>query len=286
VLGGAAGLVLLKGAIIAPLARLSGLRWGPALLTALLTGPGGEFGFVIIALAAERGLIGPAPASNAVILAALTMSAIPVLFGAGQALARRRAGKPGEPAAEAIPDATIPRVIIAGFGRVGETVAAMLDAHGVSYVAIDSDADRVADLRRRGRSVYWGDITSLDLLRRLHLETARALVVTIDDRLAADELVSAARAERDDLLIVVRAHDGTHAAHLYAVGATDAVPETIEASLQLSEAVLVDLGVPMGPVIASIHEKRAALQADIRAMAPAARIRPLGRRLRDARPPG
>jgi monovalent cation:H+ antiporter-2, CPA2 family len=94
--------------------------------------------------------------------------------------------------------------------------------------------------------------------------------------------VAGARAERSDLLIVARARDAGHAAHLYRIGASDAVPETIEASLQLSEAVLVDLGVAMGPVIASIHEKRASLQAAIKAMAPDAAVRTLGRRrLRD-----
>jgi monovalent cation:H+ antiporter-2, CPA2 family len=116
----------------------------------------------------------------------------------------------------------------------------------------------------------------------VHLDTALAVVVTLDDTAVADQLVAAARAERADLLIVARARDAAHAAHLYRVGASDAVPETIEASLQLSEAVLVDVGVAMGPVIASIHEKRAALQTAIKAMAPDAQVRPLGhRRLRD-----
>jgi CPA2 family monovalent cation:H+ antiporter-2 len=230
-------------------------------------------------------MIARVPAGFTVIVAAVTMSAIPILFSLGRALVRRVAATVPDDFIEPVPDDTVPRVIIAGYGRVGETVASMLETHGVGYVAIDSDPDRVADLRRRGRPVYWGDITRVELLRRLHLESARALVVTIDDRVAVDGLVKAARGERPDLLIVARAHDGVHAAHLYGVGATDAVPETIEASLQLSEAVLVDLGVPMGPVIASIHEKRAALQAEIKAMAPTARIRPLGRRrLRDAHP--
>jgi CPA2 family monovalent cation:H+ antiporter-2 len=176
----------------------------------------------------------------------------------------------------------LPRVIVAGFGRVGQTVAGMLEVHKVPYVAIDRDPDRVARQRKQGTPVYFGDITEFDLLRRLHLATARALVVTLDDRAAADELVAAARKERQDLLIIVRARDAAHAAHLYRMGASDAVPETIEASLQLSEAVLVDVGVPMGPVIASIHDKRAALQAGIKAMAPQAVVRTLGRRrLRD-----
>jgi CPA2 family monovalent cation:H+ antiporter-2 len=102
---------------------------------------------------------------------------------------------------------------------------------------------------------------------------------------ASDQLVAAARAERPDLLIMVRARDARHAAHLYAIGATDAVPETVEASLQLAEAVLVEIGVPMGPVIATIHERRAELQAEIKAMAPQANVRPRGRRrLRDTLP--
>jgi CPA2 family monovalent cation:H+ antiporter-2 len=158
----------------------------------------------------------------------------------------------------------------------------MLDVHGLPYIAIDRDPDRVARQREHGAPVYFGDITQLELLRRVHLESARALVVTLDDPAAADELVAGARAARGDLLIVARARDDRHAAHLYRVGASDAVPETIEASLQLSEAVLVDLGVPVGPVIASIHDKRASLQAAIKAMAPQAQVRALGRaRLRD-----
>jgi monovalent cation:H+ antiporter-2, CPA2 family len=173
-------------------------------------------------------------------------------------------------------------LIVAGFGRVGQMVAAMLEMHNVPYVAIDRDADRVARQRREGAPVYFGDITQRDLLWRLHLETARALVLTLDDAASADEPVATARRERQDLLIIARARDAAHAAHLYRIGASDAVPETIAASLRLSEAVLVDLGVPMGPVIASIHEKRAALQDRIKAMAPEAEVRMLGRRrLRD-----
>jgi CPA2 family monovalent cation:H+ antiporter-2 len=130
--------------------------------------------------------------------------------------------------------------------------------------------------------VYFGDMTQIALLHRLNLDIARALVVTIDDSAVAEALVKAARSERADLVIVARARDARHAAQLYRAGASDAVPETIEASLQLSEAALIDVGVAMGPVIASIHEKRASLQADIKALAPEARMRELGRsRLRD-----
>jgi monovalent cation:H+ antiporter-2, CPA2 family len=281
-------LVAIKLAIIGGLAYAFGLRWLTGLQAGLLLGPGGEFGFVILVLARSEHLIGADMARFPLVLVAVTMACIPLLSSLGRQVARRAPSPQAvdNAALAAVPDDATPRVIVAGFGRVGETVASMLDVHRVAYIAVDSDPDRVASQRKLRRPVYWGDITQTELLHRLHIDTARALVVTMSDHAASDRLVAAARAERDDLLIVVRARDARHAAHLYAIGATDAVPETIEASLQLSEAVLVDLGVPMGPVIATIHERRAELQAQIRAMTPPdVAVRPLGRRrLRDMLP--
>ncbi len=284
---GAIILVVVKLAIVACLARAFGLRWLTGLQAGLLLGPGGEFGFVILGLARAGGLIGADVVRFPLVLAVATMACIPLMSTLGRLLSRSISVSPAVDPALLVPmlDDATPRVIIAGFGRVGETVASMLEVHGVEYIAVDSDADRVAAQRKSRRSLYWGDITQTELLHRLHVETARALVVTMSDHAASDRLVAAARAVRDDLLIVARARDARHAAHLYAIGATDAVPETIEASLQLSEAVLVDLGVPMGPVIATIHERRAELQLEIKAMAPHAQLRPLGRRrLRDMLP--
>ena len=284
IVGAFTGVVLLKLLAIVPLARGFGIGWAHSLRTGLLLAPGGEFGFIIVSVATGAHLLEPDIAGVVVFVTALTMAAIPLLAKLGDRLAPRL--DPPRPIDAALlpPDilGAEPLAIVAGFGRVGQMVAAMLDVHKVAYVAIDRDPDRVARERKRGKPVYYGDMTQIELLRRLHLDTAQALVVTLDDPKAADALVAGARAERSDLLIVVRARDAGHAAHLYRIGASDAVTETIEASLQLSEAVLVDLGVPMGPVIASIHEKRAELQAAIRAMAPDASVRILGRRrLRD-----
>jgi len=284
VLSAAGCVVLLKLIVVVGLARAFGLNWAHSLHTGLLLGPGGEFAFVIVSVASGAYLLAPDASQVLLFVTALTMATIPLLSRLGGGLAPRLVPKmPVDPniLVPQISDA-LPRVIVAGFGRVGQTVAAMLEVHKVRYVAIDRDADRVARQRKQGAPVYFGDVTQLDLLRRLHLETARALVVTLDDPAAADELVAAARQERKDLLIIARARDAAHAAHLYRIGASDAVPETIEASLQLSEAVLVDVGVPMGPVIVSIHEKRAALQDAIRAMIPEAEVRVRRRgRLRD-----
>jgi CPA2 family monovalent cation:H+ antiporter-2 len=286
ILGGVV-LVALKLAIIACLARAFGVRWLTGLQAGLLIGPGGEFGFVILNLAHAEGLISADVVRFPVVIAAATMACIPLLSALGRRMARHAPVARAVDPALLLPqlDDAASRVIIAGFGRVGQTVASLLERHSVAYVAVDSDADRIAAQRKVRRSVYWGDITQAELLHRLHLETARALVVTMGDHAASDRLVATARAARPDLLIVVRARDARHAAHLYAIGATDAVPETIEASLQLSEAVLVEIGVPMGPVIAAIHERRAELQAEIKAMAPQAEVRARGRRrLRDTLP--
>ncbi len=285
ILGTIAAMLTLKLAVTAPLARAFGLAWPAAVQGGLLLAPGGEFSFVILAVAIPSGFLPREAGDQALVAVALTMIATPLLAGLGNRLAPYvGASREIDPALQ-LPAGVGPRVIVAGFGRVGQTVAAMLDVHGIAYVAIDSDADHVARQRVLSKPVYYGDMTQLGLLRRLDLDTVQALVVTLDDRRAADELVAAARAERQDLLIVARARDAGHAAHLYQVGASDAVPETVEASLQLSETVLVDLGVAMGPVIASIHEKRAEIQAGIKALAPEAEVRPLGRRrLRDARP--
>ena len=284
VLGLSLGLLLVKGVVVGGLAlgfRLGGVV---AVQAGMLLGPGGEFGFVVIALGMAGGLIEPEVGGLALIVVALGMAGTPGLGALGGRIGRRMAPRRTVEELPDVADDHVPRVVLGGFGRVGQTVADLLEAHRIPYVAIDSDPDEVAAMRGRGRrQVFWGDLSNAELLARLHLDTARALVVTMSDREAVDALVVAARAARADLHIIARARDDRHAAHLYAIGASVAVPETIEASLQLGEAVLVDVGIAMGPVLVSIHEKRAAFQDRIRAMAPGhVSVRELGgQRLRD-----
>jgi CPA2 family monovalent cation:H+ antiporter-2 len=148
------------------------------------------------------------------------------------------------------------RVLIVGFGRIGSLVGEMLERHEVPYVAVENVVSLVAAGREKGVEIYWGNAARRDFLLRCGLEQARALVVTIENAPAVEEIVRLAHEIRKDLIIVARARDARHATELYRLGASDAIPETIEASLQLAETVLVDVGVPMGFVIASIHEKR------------------------------
>jgi CPA2 family monovalent cation:H+ antiporter-2 len=133
--------------------------------------------------------------------------------------------------------------------------------------------------------VLFGDVARPELIDKLRERQPSALILTMDNPVLVNRLTKQLRRTFPDLPIVARARDTAHAAALYKAGVTDAVPETLEASLQLSEAVLVDLGVPMGPVIASIHEKRDQLRAEIKTEAELEEQPRLGRRrLRDTRP--
>ena len=171
-------------------------------------------------------------------------------------MARAREARADAKAPEIPPDSESSRVIIVGYGRVGALIGDMLDRHAIPFIAVDSNAGVTSQARSDGKPVYYGDAARPEYLRRCGLETARAVVVTMDSTAANEAVVETTRRLRPDITLVARARDADHARALYGLGVTDAVPETIEASLQLSEAVLVDLGVPMGLVIASIHEKR------------------------------
>ncbi|RVU16352.1 cation:proton antiporter [Methylobacterium oryzihabitans] len=258
VLGLALALIAVKAAIIVAVAAALRLPRPVAIESALLLGPGGEFAFVLLGGAIATGLVPENVGQAALIVTTVTMVLIPGLA----ALARRLSARSdrrnlGRARAEPPPPDRQPgRVIIAGYGRVGRLVGEMLARHKVPYLALDLDAARVAEQRRLGKPVYFGDSANTEMLRRCGIATARALVVTLDQPSAVEAAVLTAKAERPDLTVVARARDARHARALYEMGVDDAVPETIEASLQLSEAVLVDVGVPMGHVIASIHERR------------------------------
>jgi CPA2 family monovalent cation:H+ antiporter-2 len=249
-------LVALKAAIIYVLARAFGFAHAVAFETSLLLGPCGEFAFVIISQAKGGGVAG-APADESQLIVTLTMIAIPLLaFAARRFLAAGKRRAAAAVAAEPPPADQQRHVIIAGFGRVGHLIGAMLAEHNIPYIAIDADAELVSRERRAGHPVYYGDAANPAFLRTCGLAEATALAVTMDNPARVDDVVATARAERADLKIIARARDERHAIRLYGKGVTEAVPETIESSLQLGEALLVETGVPTGLAIASVHERR------------------------------
>jgi CPA2 family monovalent cation:H+ antiporter-2 len=265
IVSAALGLILVNGAVVFGLARLFGFRTRRAAEAALLLAAGGEFAFVILGQAMQQEIVPRLMGETALVAVTLSMFAVPLLAALGLRIGGRQLAPeevPAEAEAEAEGRATR-RVLIAGYGRVGRLVGEMLDNHAIPWVAAEADPRTVEQARRAGRTLYFGDAGRPEFLQRCGLPDALALVVTMDSPEGAEAIVATARALRPDLTIVVRARDARHAKRLYELGATDAVPETVEASLQLSEALLVEIGVPMGLVIASIHERRDAFRTEL-----------------------
>ncbi len=250
------GVMAIKVGVTTALLKLSGARTGTAAEAGVLMASPSETTLIVLGVAAAAGLIQPSTAAFWTTVTAIGLTITPLLAQAGRFASRKieeRDGVRGDATAEeVVPGGTV----IIGFGRVGRTVADMLRAHDKPYVAVDADIDGVAAARREGYSVVFGDVARAELVDRLRLGHAKALILTMDDPVLTVRLTRRVRSWVPNIPIIARARDAAHAAELYKAGATDAVPETLESSLQLSEAALVDLGVAVGPVIASIHEKR------------------------------
>ncbi len=257
VLGMALGLTLFKALLIYGAARLWRVPSRNAIEAALVLGPAGEFAFVILGAGLVEGIADPSLTREVILAATVSMFSVPLMAWLAQRLVHQVSLKVPELATEdAAPQATEGQVLIVGYGRVGRLVGELLREHGQDFLAVDANANTVALGRAEGANVCYGDAGNASMLSRCGIETCKAVVVTMDSPSKVDEAVTTIRALRPDLILIARARDSRHAERLYALGVTDAVPETTEASLQLAENTLVDLGVPMGMVLASIHERR------------------------------
>ncbi len=259
-LGALAAVILVKAIVTGGLLRMAGARRGVAAETGLLMASPSETTLIVLGAAGAAGVLSGETVAFWSAATAIGLTVTPLLASLGGLAARRvdRAVIAAEPARE-----IHGRTVIFGFVRVGRMVADMLAEHDQLYLAIDSDIDGFMDARDAGYSVIYGDVSRRELVEKLGLNNAKAVVLTMDDPVLTARIAKRLRAEHPALPIIARARDSDHAGALYRAGVTDAVPEALEASLQLSEAVLVDIGVAMGPVIASIHEKRSELRSEI-----------------------
>jgi monovalent cation:H+ antiporter-2, CPA2 family len=250
------GVLIVKALVTSGLLKLAGARSGVAAETGLLMASPSEMTLIVLSAALAAQVIDYETTKFWQVTTVIGLLITPLLARIGHDVARRiEVRSSGKELDEDI-ESSEPRTVIVGFGRVGRLVSDMLVVHGQAYVAVESDIDAVVAARREGYQVIFGDVSRPNTLHRLALDEAKALVLTMNEPALMGRIVKRVRAEQPDLTIIARARDPDHAAELYLAGASDAVPETLESSLQLSEAVLVDLGVAMGPVIASIHEKR------------------------------
>jgi CPA2 family monovalent cation:H+ antiporter-2 len=251
------GLLVIKAVILLAAARMFGVALGIAAEAALLLPQAGEFAFVVIGLGRANEVLAPDLAQLALAAVGLTMMVTPLL-----ALAARRVGlvlhrvehqgeMPGH-------DGTAPdeHVVIGGFGRVGQTIAQLLEEVDIPYVALDTNADLVGQHGKAGRVVYFGDASRPEMLERAGAKRARAFVVTLDAPEAAERMIAGARKLQPEAQVFARAVDPRHAARLLQLGAMDVIPEAVEASLQLGARVLEALDVPEEAVLQRLARVR------------------------------
>jgi len=278
------GVLTIKAIVTGVLLRIEGARLGVAAETGVLMASPSETTLIVLGAASAAQLIQAETAAFWQIVTAIGLTITPLLAKLGRLAGRSVDRDMPRRVAQSLQEGGTSKVVILGFGRVGRMVADLLEQHGKPYVAIDSDIDSVGTAVRDGYPAVFGDVSHPELLDRLRRGNPAAFILTMDNPVLVARLTKRLRSDFPNLPIVARARDTAHAARLYRAGVTDAVPETVEASLQLAEAALVDLGVAMGPVIASIHEKRDELRALIKSQADMEdEPRRLGRRrLRDA----
>ncbi|HEX7783986.1 MAG TPA: cation:proton antiporter [Sphingobium sp.] len=256
--------VIVKTAVTALLLRFSGARRAVALEVGLLMSSPSETTLIVLSAASAAQLILPSTAAFWQIVTAIGLTITPLLARLGHDIARRIDLASGEEPPPMGDDGSQPAAVVIGFGRVGRMVCDLLKTHHQPFIVVESDADVVADGRRAGYPIVFGDVARAEMLDKLRLGHARALILTMDDPVLSIRVTKRVRGWVPDLPIIARARDPDHAAQLYKAGASDAVPETLESSLQLAETALVDLGVAMGPVIASIHQTREDLRQEIK----------------------
>ena len=260
-----AALIIGKAILMLAITRLFKLSWPVSIESALLLGPGGEFAFVGVGLAAALGLVSQTVTTFTLTVTSLSMALIPVMA----ILGRRAAAyfeEPHTPDPETLltPDPHKSHAIVVGYGRMGKVVCDLFKMHAIPYIAIDHDARTVTTDRHNGHDVYFGDATNRAFLEACGIAAASSVIVTVQSPAIIDAVVEQVRAIRPDVPIVSRARDGDHARHLYATGVNDAVPETVEASLQLSRAALVGMGVSQDDIGRSIKQEREALRRQLK----------------------
>ena len=254
-------IVAIKFTVLFLLAMAFGYSRGLASRISLLLAQGGEFGFVLFGSAKLLQVIDAATFAIAVGVISITMLATPVLVRIGYLLALAP-GRRGQAAGDLFlpTDTEQPekKVVIGGYGRVGHTVAMLLHSSGIPFAAFDTNPVRVAQGRKDGLPVYFGDIGDPELLSAARVEQASLVVMTIDHSPTALRAVAHIRASYPQVPVISRARDLEDCGRLLEAGATHAFPEALESSLRLGGLALELINVPQENVDLLLHGVRSA----------------------------
>jgi len=257
------GLVVGKGPLIALLTRLAGYDNEVALRTGMILAHGGEFGFALLALALSNGLLTRTDSQPILAAIVISMALTPLLIRyngpvARTVFARTRLGGTTRRVRDiaAAMETARDHVIICGFGRIGQNMASFLREEGFDYVALDLEPARIKEAWKAGEPVFFGDATHYKILEAVGVARARALIISFNDEQSALKILQLVRARHQDLPILVRIRDDASLDKFLDAGATEVVPETLEASLMLAIQLLLLLEVPLGKVIDRVRTVR------------------------------
>ncbi|MCA1977823.1 MAG: monovalent cation:proton antiporter-2 (CPA2) family protein [Thiobacillus sp.] len=265
-----AAIVLGKGVLVAGLAMAFGSARPTAVRTALGLAQAGEFGFVLLAQASDLKLMDAAVAQPMLAAMVLSMLIAPLLIHRMDALTRLIAGSEWAGRAKEVHDIAVKtfgknrHVIVCGYGRSGQNLARLLEAEGISFVALDADPERIRAVAASGVSVVYGDASRREVLVAAGLSRAQAIVVTYSDLPSSMAILRHVRELRPELPVVVRTIDDTHIDALKAAGAAEVVSEVMEGSLMLASHALMLLGVPLSQVLKRIRVVRESRYAMMR----------------------
>jgi len=264
-------LLIAKTTIITILAhRLEG-KWHHALRGGLVVAQGGEFGFALLTLMLNDKLVAPdilQPLLAATVIS-MVVGALLIRHNAriAEVVLRRKGALPNELQRELAATDVAPRrdhVIVCGFGRVGQNMARVLEKQGIEYIALDLDPRRIHQVRQGGDPVIFGDSADLHILQAVGIEHCKVLVITFASPDVSLRILRTVRAIRPELPVLVRTQDDTKLDQLQAAGATEVVPETLEASLMLVSHLLLLLKVPLSRVVKIVDDIRSDRYAMLR----------------------
>jgi len=255
-------LMALKVGVVTPLARLFGSHTGGALRTALDLAQGGEFGFVLLALAAPLDLVPELLLQITLAALVLSMLIAPFIIERSERIVRHMSGAEWllrameltKIAAQSM--AADRHVIICGYGRSGQNLARLLGRESIGFVALDIDPQRIKEAAAAGERVVYGDAARREVLMAAGLSRARAVVVSIADTEFALRVLAVIQQARPELPVIVRTIDDADVEQLRQAGAAEVVADILEGSLMLATHALMLLGVPLNRVLAHIRQVR------------------------------
>jgi CPA2 family monovalent cation:H+ antiporter-2 len=258
-----AGMLLLKAAVVAIVAKPATKSWFKSLRTGVVVAQGGEFGFALLILLLRRELLAAGIVQPLLAATVLSMVLSPLIIRHNRRITRTLLRESGNPRTAAVREdqttlavAERDHVVICGFGRVGQNIARVLEQTGFEYIALDVDPRRIRLGRQVGDPVVYGDAGQMRVLQNVGVAHASVVVITFANPDVALRILRAVRELRTDVPILVRTQDDTKLEELQAAGATEVVPETFEASLMLLSHLLLLMKVPVGRVIRQVNDIR------------------------------